>query len=168
VAGKATRLDDQPDGPTVQLAPAASVPPILVGGMSDAALARAVEFGDGWFALPGSPEGLREARERLAALATDRGRTPPQVTTGLMTAISGDPDLPDRDALVRMLTDPDGVFGMPEDQAPALVATGGPAEIADRLAAYAGAGAARVVVTVAAGDWRRQTDLLAEAHALLT
>src|SRR5689334_8593782 len=37
------------DSAEVRLAPAASVPPIVVGGMSDAALRRTVEFGDGWF-----------------------------------------------------------------------------------------------------------------------
>ena len=51
IAGQPTRLDDQPDGPVVQLAPPSAVPPILVGGMSDAALARGAERGDGWFAI---------------------------------------------------------------------------------------------------------------------
>ena len=41
--------------PAVQLAPAAAVPPILVGGMSDAAMARAVTRADGWFLLPLAP-----------------------------------------------------------------------------------------------------------------
>jgi hypothetical protein len=44
---------------------------------------------------------------------------------------------------------------------------GGPAAAAERLAALGAAGAERVVVTFAAGDWRAQADLLAEAAALL-
>src|SRR5262249_49388886 len=40
------------DGTTVQLSPATTVPPIIVGGMAEAALARAARYGDGWFTLP--------------------------------------------------------------------------------------------------------------------
>ena len=58
VAGVPTHLDDGPDSPPIQLAPAATVPPILVGGMSEAAMARTVEHGDGWFVLPVSPAAL--------------------------------------------------------------------------------------------------------------
>ena len=51
IAGKPTPLGDS----TVQLAPAASVPEIVVGGMSDAAMRRAIEYADGWFLLPALP-----------------------------------------------------------------------------------------------------------------
>jgi hypothetical protein len=40
---------------------------------------------------------------------------------------------------------------------------GSVADVRERLDAYGDAGAARVVVTLAAGDWRRQAELLAEA-----
>jgi hypothetical protein len=84
-----------------------------------------------------------------------------------MTALAGDPAVPGPEALTRRVADPDGLFGIPADQVPAMVLTGGPAEVAERLAAHGEAGAARVAVSVAAGDWFRQAELVAEAHALL-
>ena len=54
IAGKAVDLD----GTDVQLAPGADVPPIIVGGTSEAALARTVAHGDGWFAMPLPPAQL--------------------------------------------------------------------------------------------------------------
>lgn len=167
VSGTPTRVGDGPDSPPIRLAPAATVPPIVVGGMSEAAMVRAVAYGDGWFLLPVPPAAVVEGRTRLAELADARGRPTPSVTGSMVAALTGDPALPDHDGLVRALTDPDGVFGMPADQVPGVLTLGGPAEIAARFAEYGEAGADRVVVTLAAGDWMRQAELLAEAAALL-
>jgi hypothetical protein len=81
--------------------------------------------------------------------------------------LEGDPSLPDHDDVIRLLTNPDGIYGMPPEAVPAVLVSGDPPAIAELLAAYAAAGAQRVVVTLAAGDWRRQTELLAEARRLL-
>ncbi len=167
VSGAPTRLDDGPDSPTIRLAPAATVPPIVVGGMSEVAMVRAAEHGDGWFLLPVPPAAVVEGRARLVELAGARGRPTPSVTASMVAALTGDPALPDHDGLVGTMTDPDGVFGMPADQVPNVLTLGGPAEVAARFAAYVEAGADRVVVTLAAGDWMRQAELLAEAAALL-
>jgi hypothetical protein len=56
---------------------------------------------------------------------------------------------------------------MPSDQVSNMLLRGGPAEVAARLTEYGEAGAERVVVTLAAGDWMRQAELLAEAGAML-
>jgi alkanesulfonate monooxygenase SsuD/methylene tetrahydromethanopterin reductase-like flavin-dependent oxidoreductase (luciferase family) len=167
ISGKPTRLDDQPDSPTIQLAPPAAVPPILVGGMSDAAMTRAVTLADGWFLLPLAPADVTRARERLAELASAEGRPTPAITASMLAAIEGDPALPDRDGRVRTLTDGDGMCGIPAGQVDAILVRGGPTDIAARLAAYADSGVERVVVTLAAGDWQRQAELLAEARAQL-
>jgi alkanesulfonate monooxygenase SsuD/methylene tetrahydromethanopterin reductase-like flavin-dependent oxidoreductase (luciferase family) len=167
VSGVPTRLDGGPDSPPIRLAPAATVPPIVVGGMSEVAMVRAAEHGDGWFLLPVPPAAVVEGRARLAELAAARGRPTPPVTASMVAAVTGDPALPDRDGLVRTLTDPDGMFGMPADAVPSMLTLGGPDQIAARLAEYGHAGAERVVVTLAAGDWMRQAELLAEAAALL-
>jgi alkanesulfonate monooxygenase SsuD/methylene tetrahydromethanopterin reductase-like flavin-dependent oxidoreductase (luciferase family) len=135
--------------------------------MSEAAMVRAAEHGDGWFVLPVSPAAMAEGRSRLAELAAARGRPTPSVTASMVAALTGDPALPDHDGLVRALTDPDGMFGMPADAVPGTLTLGGPAEVAARIAEYGEAGAERVVVTLAAGDWARQAELLAEAGALL-
>lgn len=163
VAGKAVDVD----GTTVQLAPGATVPPIVVGGMADAALARAATHAEGWFTLPLAPAQIASAAGRLAELAAGLGRPAPAITASTMVAMDGDPALPDRDGLVRRLSDPDGVYGMPADAVPDLLVTGGPAAVAERIGALGAVGAERVVVTLAAGDWSRQARLLAEAAALL-
>ncbi len=163
IAGKEVEID----GSAVQLAPAATVPPIVVGGMADAALVRAAVHGDGWFTLPLPPAQLAPAVARLHELSAERGRDTPAITASTTVAIDGDPALPGPDALVRRLSDPDGVYGMPAEAVPDILVTGGPDAVAERLAALGELGAERVVVTLAAGDWFRQAELLAEAVALL-
>jgi hypothetical protein len=48
---------------------------------------------------------------------------------------------------------------------PDILVTGGADAVADRVRGLAAIGAERVVVTLAAGDWFRQAELLAEATA---
>jgi alkanesulfonate monooxygenase SsuD/methylene tetrahydromethanopterin reductase-like flavin-dependent oxidoreductase (luciferase family) len=168
IAGKAVEVGDaEGGGTTIQLAPGVAVPPILVGGVADAALARTATHGDGWFGLPVPPAQVAVFAKRLAELAAAQGRPAPAVTGSTMVALDGDPALPGPDELVRRISDPDGLFGMPADAVPDVVVTGGPAALADHVGALHATGAERVVVTVAAGDWFRQTELLAEAAAQL-
>jgi probable F420-dependent oxidoreductase len=49
-------------------------PPILIGGLSNAALRRVVRHGNGWLAVSAPPEKLRERLVLLAQLATEAGR----------------------------------------------------------------------------------------------
>jgi alkanesulfonate monooxygenase SsuD/methylene tetrahydromethanopterin reductase-like flavin-dependent oxidoreductase (luciferase family) len=163
MAGKSVDLN----GTCVQLAPGVEVPPIIVGGMSDAALKRAATYGDGWFTMPLPPAQLESTITRLREFAHERRRPIPAVVGSVLAAIDGDPELPDRHGLTRWMTDPDGMFGMPGGAVSDIVVTGAPSAIAERLDAWAALGAERVVVTLAAGGWHRQADLLAEAVDLL-
>ncbi len=166
LAGRPTRIDDLPSRPEVRLAPTAAVPPIVVGGMSGAAMRRAVDA-DGWFLLPSLPPLVADAATRVAALAGQRGRPTPAVSASIMVALPGDAALPDDATLLRDLTDVDGMFGIPADQIGAVLVRSGPDELASTIAAYADAGAGRLVISVAGGDWFRQAELVAEARALL-
>jgi alkanesulfonate monooxygenase SsuD/methylene tetrahydromethanopterin reductase-like flavin-dependent oxidoreductase (luciferase family) len=163
IAGKEVDLAGTP----VQLAPAATVPPILVGGLAEAALARTVAHADGWFSMPGAPSLVAPYVDRLAELAAAAGRPTPAIVGSAAVAIGGDPALPGRDALVRKLADPDGLYGMPAEAVPDMVVTGGPDAVAERLAGLGAIGAREVVVTLTAGDWFRQAELLAEARSRL-
>jgi alkanesulfonate monooxygenase SsuD/methylene tetrahydromethanopterin reductase-like flavin-dependent oxidoreductase (luciferase family) len=163
IAGRSVVLD----GATVELSPGTAVPPILVGGMADAALARAVDHADSWFTLPLPPDQLAPVAGRLAELAGERRRPVPTITASTTVALAGDPNVPDADGLVRLMSDPDGVYGMPAAAVPEILVTGPPAAIAERLDALAALGAERIVVTLAAGDWHRQAELLAEAASLV-
>jgi alkanesulfonate monooxygenase SsuD/methylene tetrahydromethanopterin reductase-like flavin-dependent oxidoreductase (luciferase family) len=139
----------------VQLTPGATVPPILVGGMADAAVRRA-DAHDGWFLLPILPESVAEAARRVAV----------PVTANQTVAIVGDPALPSRAEVLQRLVDPDGLYGAPAEVAEQFLLYGEPSEISERLEAYGDAGATRIVVTFAAGDWHRQAELLANAAHL--
>jgi alkanesulfonate monooxygenase SsuD/methylene tetrahydromethanopterin reductase-like flavin-dependent oxidoreductase (luciferase family) len=156
IAGKPTRVGDT----EVRLSPAAAVPPIIVGGMSDAAVRRTATYGDGWFVL-GPLDAIPAQRARLAELVTDRPM--PAITGNAMVAIDGDPALPDHATIIRSLSDPDGMFGIPADAAQTAVISGGPDAVGEQLSAMAAAGVARVVTTPVAGDWFRQAELLAQA-----
>jgi alkanesulfonate monooxygenase SsuD/methylene tetrahydromethanopterin reductase-like flavin-dependent oxidoreductase (luciferase family) len=159
IAGRPVVLDGTID----ELSPGTPVPPILVGGVADAALVRAVDHADGWFALPVPPEELARMAARLAEVADGRRRPVPTTTASTTVALAGDPSVPDADGLVRLLTDPDGVYGMPADAVLGLLVAGPPTAVGERLAALAAVGVERIVVTLAAGEWHRQADLLAEA-----
>ena len=56
-------------------------PPIWVGGRSDAALRRAVRFGEAWHPTSTHLDTLRDRMASLAALSREAGRASPPVTT---------------------------------------------------------------------------------------
>ena len=153
------------DGVPYRLLPGATVPPILVGGISEPALNRAVDAG-GWFGLPLPPAEIAKVRDGLAAVAASRGRPVPSITGFVMASIAGDQTMPDRRAAVDAVADPDGMYGFPREVADAMLMTGTPAEIAEELVGLGRAGAERVTVTLV-GDWSRQVELLAEVTEML-
>lgn len=153
------------DGVDYRLLPGATVPEILVGGISEPALNRAVNAG-GWFGLPLPPAEIAKVRDTLAALAAAKGRLTPNITGFVMASIAGDATMLDRRAAVETVADPGGMYGFPYEIADAMVMTGDPTEIAKELAALGEAGAERVTVTLV-GNWSRQLELLAEATGML-
>ena len=63
------------DFPPLQMSPAPSVlPPILVGGQSDAAFRRAARLGDGWVGSGHAPDQVLDVMARLQALRREAGR----------------------------------------------------------------------------------------------
>ncbi|MCV7232919.1 LLM class flavin-dependent oxidoreductase [Mycobacterium branderi] len=159
------RVSQGPDAVEFRLLPGATVPPILVGGISPPALNRAVDAG-GWFGLPLPPAEIARVRDTLTELAAGRGRPTPTITGFVMASIAGDPAMPDRRAAVEAVADPAGMYGFPYEVADAMLTTGSPAEIVKELAALGEAGVERVTVTLV-GNWFRQIELLAEAIRML-
>ncbi|MFJ4205157.1 TIGR03619 family F420-dependent LLM class oxidoreductase [Streptomyces sviceus] len=67
-------------------------PPVWVGGHSDAALRRALRYGDAWHGFGLDAAGLTAVRGRLAELGEEAGRdpaTPLELTAGLMLVPPG-------------------------------------------------------------------------------
>ena len=56
-------------------------PPIWVGGRSDAALRRAVRFGQAWHPTYAPPDALGKRMERLAEISAEQGRQEPPATS---------------------------------------------------------------------------------------
>jgi alkanesulfonate monooxygenase SsuD/methylene tetrahydromethanopterin reductase-like flavin-dependent oxidoreductase (luciferase family) len=160
IGGQETTLDGDH---TLTLAPAAKVPPILVGGSSSVAIRRAVEYGDAWFPSLITPRMLAAGRSQLREAAETAGRTAPGVTVGGNASL-GKVDRSAREAFVRALTE---TYSVPAEVAGDVPIDGSPRQVAEHLAALADAGAERVVIAFGGNDWMRQAELLAEAHALL-
>lgn len=87
MAGRGRRIDEQlatvrqlwrDEGPArLGVRPrTAGGPPVWIGGQSDAALRRALRYGDAWHGSGVDPAGLAEVRGRLAALEEKAGRDP--------------------------------------------------------------------------------------------
>ena len=163
IAGRASQ---GPDGAEFRLLPGATVPPIVVGGITEVALARAAAA-DGWFGVPLPPVEMARLRARLAELAAARGQPTPTVTALVLAACTDDPAVSGRHAVVDAVADPAGMWGFPHEAADAMVVAGPSTTIAEHLAALRDAGVDRVAVTVAAGTWTRQAELLAEAARML-
>ena len=67
-------------------------PPLLIGGMGDAALRRAAARGDGWHAVGADLDVLRVGRARLDQLTVESGRSPDDVIMSTSAGVSSDPD----------------------------------------------------------------------------
>ncbi|TMR23250.1 LLM class flavin-dependent oxidoreductase [Nonomuraea turkmeniaca] len=146
-------------GEELVLAPAATVPPILIGGNSEAAMRRAVLYGDGWAPSLITPEALTGKAARLREIADELGRPVPSISVGGHAFLAGDTAAA-LESFVRSLVD---MHRMSPEEAAGVPVTGSPAQVAERLAAYAAAGADAVGLGLDGGDWARQAELLAEA-----
>ncbi|WP_431043673.1 LLM class flavin-dependent oxidoreductase [Streptomyces sp. P1-3] len=159
--GAPVRLADRPGEPELALTPPRiAAPPLLIGGTSGRALRRAAEHGAHWFPALMPPLLLAAGRELLAELT--RHPSPPGVSVALPFGLG--PAAPHREQVAKLLTE---TYEVPADQADSVMISGEPAAAAEQLAAFAAAGADRIVLSTGAGNWRQQYELLAEARALL-
>jgi alkanesulfonate monooxygenase SsuD/methylene tetrahydromethanopterin reductase-like flavin-dependent oxidoreductase (luciferase family) len=161
VTGAKTTLENDAQ---LQLAPGAPMPPLWIGGMSQAALRRAAAFGDAWFPSMLLDAQLSTARSGLRALAEQNERPEPRLVLGA-AAILGQPQPDIRDAFVQALIDG---YGIPAARAERVPITGDVPQVADRLAEYAAADVDHLVIGLIGDDWQKTCDLLAQARARLT
>ncbi len=138
--------------PDVRLAPAAAMPPMLVGGNSAAALGRAQRIGAGWFPSLLTPDDLAE-----------RDGQPDRVHVGVHAALG-----PDRETGHEKFAQ--GIangFGMAITHARAIGVRGDAADLAERIAAFAAAGATSVTVVLDGAEIRAMLTEVAKAQAEL-
>lgn len=150
------------NGQEVTLNPGANVPPIWVGGGSDAALRRAVRYGSAWFPSMMTAAQLPPVLARLAGFADAAGLRVPALTLGGVAGIGGEQSAMDDYGAMLATT-----YGVPAEVAARLPITGNARQAADQLAEYAEAGVRHLVLGLVGGEWKHQCDLLAEAKALV-
>ncbi|MEU3273369.1 LLM class flavin-dependent oxidoreductase [Saccharomonospora sp. NPDC006951] len=152
VAGKSAVVAAEP----VRLAPSATMPPLLVGGNSAAAVRRSAWYGDEWFPAFPTTKAVRAGARTLSRFADSIGRPVPGITAGVCAALGNVPAATvDRQA--RALSR----YGGEKEMRDALAA-GRPSKVAERFAAFEEAGVSRIVVTPFGGEWYRQVELLGE------
>jgi alkanesulfonate monooxygenase SsuD/methylene tetrahydromethanopterin reductase-like flavin-dependent oxidoreductase (luciferase family) len=154
IAGHPVAMED--GAPALTLGPPATVPPILVGGNSPAALSRAVTRGLDWFPSLLTPASLQEHARRA-----EPGFPP--VTVGGHARVGEDRASREaRAGFVRTLTE---LHRMPPATAEQIPVAGSPAQVTEKLAAFGDVGAERVVLSLDGPDWMGQAELLAQAAA---
>jgi alkanesulfonate monooxygenase SsuD/methylene tetrahydromethanopterin reductase-like flavin-dependent oxidoreductase (luciferase family) len=151
------------DGFTLAPAPR-PLPPIWVGGRSEAALRRAVRFGAGYVPYLVSPEQLQRRRQRLDELLVDGGRPPGDLTIGCLVTVIPAADLDE--AVERGLTSLQ-LTGLTPDLVRAQYLLGDDDTILGRAAQYADAGADHLILGCLPGDARRRDEFFATCHRLL-
>lgn len=149
---------------TPPLRPAmATPPPIVIGGRSDAALRRAVRFGDGWLGVWVSPEGFARSVGRLEEVAEEAGRPVPEPMLLVFAAIGDEESACRRDA-ARLFR---GQYALGFEQVERWTLTGSVRRVADRLADYRSAGAQSIAVIPARPDLCGQVEQIAAVRHLL-
>jgi alkanesulfonate monooxygenase SsuD/methylene tetrahydromethanopterin reductase-like flavin-dependent oxidoreductase (luciferase family) len=157
------------DGPLVPvdvlpgLRPAVSgLPPVAVGGRSDAALERAARYGDQWLSMWSSPATLQRRAARLAELAAECGRPVPGVTL-LITACVDDDPAAARSSAADLIS---RQYRMPFEKVDKWTAYGPRADVAGMLTQYVDAGVTEFVF-MPAGDALEQYERLASVREAL-
>ncbi|GAB3459470.1 hypothetical protein GCM10027570_43620 [Streptomonospora sediminis] len=149
-------------GRQVTLAPGAAAPLLYIGGNSEAAMRRAVRFGDGWVPSLITPAGLAAKTRRLREIADELDRPVPAITVGGHAVLTDSPG-----AIREFVGNMVRMHGVSAQEAADIPVTGDPEQVAARLAAYSEAGAGAVTLGFDGGDWPAQAESLARARSLL-
>lgn len=145
------------------LEPQVPRPPVLVGGRSDAALARAVRFGDAWLPMWTSAEALARRAERLGELAAEQGRTRPALALLVGVHVDGDETRGAREADGYL----QGQYGMGLERVRRWTALGSAGPVAEFLHPYQEAGVSEFLLMALARRPLEQIERLAEVVAAL-
>lgn len=149
---------------TVGLRPAAAVaPPIVVGGRSDVAIARAARHADAWIGLWVSAKTAGQRAEELATRAVELGREPPAVIMMVITNVDPDAERAREQAAGLMW----GQYRLPYHVVERWTATGPPEQVAEFLLDYRNAGVSELILLPASPDPVGQFERFAEVRELV-
>lgn len=147
--------------------PAPAMPiPVLVGGRSDAALARTGQLGDGWLGLWVSPRRFAEAIGRIDAAAAQarRGSVLWHHALQLWTAF----DASSARARQRLAVTMEAAYGLPFERFERYAPCGPPEAVAEALAPYLAVGCRRFNFVAEAASLSAAMEAAVEVKALLS
>lgn len=128
--------------------PVAGMPPLWVGGRSEAALKRAVRFEAGWLALWADEARLAASTEMMSNWAAAMGKPVPRIAVGVMVH----PTLDVEQGRLRTAEFMEAIYRIPFEQLSRWIVIGDEAAIAERVGALVRAGASTVIMIPAVRD----------------
>lgn len=144
--------------------PPSPVPPVWIGGRSDAALRRAVRVGDGYVPYLVSPEELTRRRTKLAGFAAEAGRSLDGFAVGcLVTTIPAS----DVEAGVQRGLRELKLSGLTPEGVRARYLVGDDDALLGRCAEYVAAGVTHLILGCLPGDDAQVDEFFATASRLL-
>lgn len=154
-----------PEGTSIELQPAVSVPPIWVGGRSRAALRRAVLYGETWLGAFCRPTDIPRARDDLAVLAEEYARPVPDVALTVFATFADSRE----GAVDWATTATTNQYQTPWKAMSPYVLAGEVSRVAEGLSQYVAQGVTRmsVVLLAPATEWAKQAEALRNAADLL-
>jgi alkanesulfonate monooxygenase SsuD/methylene tetrahydromethanopterin reductase-like flavin-dependent oxidoreductase (luciferase family) len=155
--GRWTTLD------AFRITPPAPTTRIWIGGRSEAALKRAVRFGDGYLGYLLSPEGLAKRAARLDVLAGDSGRSRPRIACNLFVFPAASIEA----GLAAVNASELDLAGLTPEFIRGAFVLGTEQECLDRIERYVDAGVEHVILGVPPGDEQQFANHLAFLAGLL-
>jgi len=138
------------------LLPAAGMPPLWIGGRSDAALRRAVRSGAGWMGLWVDKTRLIAANASMTAMAAELGVAVPAVGAQVMVHLGVDQEAAEREVALFM----EAIYRIPYAKIRKWVAVGDFETVVERLVTLVNAGAQTVVLIPAMREFGAHIDEL--------
>jgi alkanesulfonate monooxygenase SsuD/methylene tetrahydromethanopterin reductase-like flavin-dependent oxidoreductase (luciferase family) len=148
-----------------RIRPAPGAIPIMVGGRSDAALARAGRHGDGWLGVWVSPRRYGDALQLVADHATGAGRDPSTFRHSLCLWCGFHDDRNRARSLVASAME--GLYGVSFDVFEKWTPFGTPEEVADFARPYVEAGCEELHLYAIGEDVSAEIEAAAEVRRLL-
>jgi alkanesulfonate monooxygenase SsuD/methylene tetrahydromethanopterin reductase-like flavin-dependent oxidoreductase (luciferase family) len=140
-----------------------SMPPVLVGGRSEAAIKRAARVGDAYFPMWMDPVDVTRCREQLAELAAEHGRPAPGIALVAFINVTDDAATGREQAAEHIKRQ----YGMPFDKVERWALIGTAEQIAERVHEYGDAGVDGFSLSPAHPHPLEQVDGIAAVRSLI-